>query len=174
MVCFPSLFFLFHGRFPFFVSFPLMVWFRFLCLLVVFFFSSLSVSVSFFGFFSCHGLFPFFVFLAVCLFVSLVCLMSSFLVSVSFFVSLFSFFFPAFVYYSFLIHKQGSCVIATLVSPLQYILRNLPPNMRYKLKLAGVTQAIFSKRFLVGEFTTPVSFILGGTFTQLMPCREFA
>lgn len=45
---------------------------------------------------------------------------------------------------------------------LQYTLNGLPSNMRYNLKLAGVTQAIFSKRFLVGEFTPPVTFTLGG------------
>ncbi|XP_025106378.1 tyrosine-protein phosphatase 99A-like isoform X2 [Pomacea canaliculata] len=43
----------------------------------------------------------------------------------------------------------------------EYTLNGLPSNMRYNLKLAGVTQAIFSKRFLVGEFTPPVTFTLG-------------
>nr|KAG5708441.1 hypothetical protein BaRGS_026168 [Batillaria attramentaria] len=43
----------------------------------------------------------------------------------------------------------------------EHTLEGLPTNMKYHIKLAGVTQAIFSKRFLVGEFTSPVSFTLG-------------
>lgn len=42
-----------------------------------------------------------------------------------------------------------------------HTLEGLPNNMRYHIKLAGVTQALFSKRFLVGEFTSPVEFTLG-------------
>ncbi|PVD24787.1 hypothetical protein C0Q70_15273 [Pomacea canaliculata] len=48
----------------------------------------------------------------------------------------------------------------------EYTLNGLPSNMRYNLKLAGVTQAIFSKRFLVGEFTPPVTFTLGDPSVQ--------
>ncbi|XP_070193777.1 tyrosine-protein phosphatase 99A-like isoform X2 [Littorina saxatilis] len=43
----------------------------------------------------------------------------------------------------------------------QHTLQGLTTNMRYSLKIAGVTRAIFSKRFLVGEFTAPVTFTLG-------------
>ncbi|KAL8568602.1 hypothetical protein ACOMHN_006263 [Nucella lapillus] len=44
---------------------------------------------------------------------------------------------------------------------LQHVLKNLQTNMRYEVKVAGVTQAIFSKQYLVGKFTDPVSFMLG-------------
>ncbi|XP_076448313.1 putative receptor-type tyrosine-protein phosphatase mosPTP-1 isoform X2 [Babylonia areolata] len=48
----------------------------------------------------------------------------------------------------------------------QHILKNLQTNMRYELKVAGVTQAIFSKQYLVGKFTEPVTFMLGDPNVQ--------
>lgn len=60
--------------------------------------------------------------------------------------------------YFFTLLHESLC----LFCHFQHILKNLDSNQHYKLQIAAVTSAIFNQKILIGEYTTAMSFTLGG------------